>query len=49
LVTKAETVELLMAKLPGIIRDLVEESDTRSSNPFELNFRAQSIVQIHPA
>jgi hypothetical protein len=47
LVTGAETVELLMAKLPGIIGDL--DSDTRSSNPFELNFRAQSIVQIHPA
>lgn len=49
LVTEADTVEQLMAKLPGIIRDLVEDNDTRTSIPFELNFRAQSSVQIRAA
>jgi hypothetical protein len=49
LVTEAETVELLMAKPPGIIRDLVDDGDTRASIPFQLNFRAQSSVQIHAA
>ena len=49
LVTEAETVEQLMAKLPGIIQDLVEDGDTRDKIPFELSFHAESSVQIRAA
>jgi hypothetical protein len=49
LVTEAETVEQLMAKLPGIIQDLVEDGDTRDSIPFRLSFHAESSVRIRAA
>ena len=49
LVTEAETVELLMAKLPGMIQDLVEDGDTRESIPFRLNCHAESSVRIRAA
>ena len=49
LVTEAETVEQLMAKLPGMIQDLIEDGDTRDVIPFELNFHAESSVQIRAA
>jgi hypothetical protein len=49
LITEADTVEQLMAKLPGMIQDLVEDGDTRANIPFELNFHAESSVQIRAA
>lgn len=49
LVTEADTVEQLMAKLPGMIQDLVENGDTRDTIPFELSFHAESSVQIRAA
>jgi hypothetical protein len=38
-----------MAKLPGMIQDLIEDGDTRDVIPFELNFHAESSVQIRAA
>jgi Domain of unknown function (DUF1902) len=49
LVTEADTVEQLLAKIPGLIQDLVEDGDTRDNIPFRLNFHAESSVQIGAA
>jgi hypothetical protein len=46
LVTEADTVEQLLAKIPGLIQDLVEDGDTRDNIPVRLNFHAQSSVPI---
>jgi len=49
LVTEADTVEQLLAKIPGLIQDLVEDGDTRDNIPFRLNFHAESSVPIRAA
>jgi Domain of unknown function (DUF1902) len=46
LVTEADTVEQLLARIPGLIQDLVEDGDTRDDIPFRLSFHAESSVHI---
>jgi hypothetical protein len=46
LATEAPTVEALVAKLPGMIQDLLEDVDADTEVPFEVIAHRQEAVRI---
>ena len=44
--TEAPTVEALVAKLPGMIQDLLEDVDADTEVPFEVIAHRQEAVRI---